>query len=154
MSLTNLLFRVADTSTGTSAALLLLRLVAGLAFVLHGYGKILDPFGWMGPEGFPGILQALAALSEFGGGVAWMLGLLTGLASLGIAFTMAVAFSLHAFVQGDPFVATGPGMAASEPAAVYLCIAVLLLVTGPGRFSLDALIRGAAHTGSRVPADA
>jgi len=28
--------------------------------------------GWMGPEGFaPGIFQALAAISEFGGGVAW-----------------------------------------------------------------------------------
>lgn len=123
-------------------ALLLLRLVVGLAFMLHGWGKILNPFGWMGPEGFaPGFLQALAALSEFGGGLALILGLLTPLACLGIGSTMAVAFSTHAFMRGDPFVSMTGGPA-SELAAVYFCIAMLLLAMGPGRFSLDRMIFG------------
>lgn len=123
-------------------ALLLLRLVVGLAFMLHGWGKILNPFGWMGPEGFaPGFLQALAALSEFGGGLALILGLLTPLACLGIGSTMAVAFSTHAFMRGDPFVSMTGGPA-SELAAVYFCIAMLLLALGPGRFSLDRMIFG------------
>lgn len=123
-------------------ALLLLRIVAGAAFALHGWPKIQKPFSWMGPDAFaPGALQALAALSEFGGGIAWVLGLLTPLASLGIASTMAVAFWLHAVMKGDPFVSNGG--ASYELAAVYFCISVLLLVMGPGRVSLDRKLFGA-----------
>jgi len=136
------LFSVPEHSTFSDVALLLLRVVAGVAFMLHGWGKIQNPFGWMGPDAFaPGVFQALAALSEFGGGLAWVLGLLTPLASAGIASTMAVAFYLHAVMRGDPFVATGAG-AASEPAALYFCIAVLFIALGPGRMSLDRVLFG------------
>jgi putative oxidoreductase len=122
-----------------SAGLLLLRLVVGLAFMFHGYGKIQKPFGWMGPDSnFHGYLQALAAVSEFGGGLFWMLGLLTPLASFGLLCTMAVAVYFHAVSLGDPFVAKGPG-ASYELAAVYLCIAFLLLLAGPGKISLDRM---------------
>lgn len=123
-------------------ALLLLRVVAGIAFMMHGWGKIQSPFGWMGAEApVPGILQGLAALAEFGGGLAWILGLLTPLASLGLAFTMAVAFAFHAFVQGDPFV-SATGGPSYELAAIYFCISLLLMAAGPGRFSLDRKIFG------------
>ena len=126
-----------------SAGLLILRLVAGLAFMFHGWGKIQTPMSWMGPDsGTPGILQALAAISEFGGGLAWMLGLLTPLGSLGILCTMAVATHLHAIKMGDPFVASAPGQGAYEQASVYFCMALLFLLAGPGRFSLDRVIFG------------
>jgi putative oxidoreductase len=126
-----------------SLALLLLRAVAGLAFVFHGYGKIQNPLGWMGPDAtIAGILQLLAAVSEFGGGIAWMLGLLTPLFSLGLASTMVVATYFHAVKFGDPFVPSGPGQGSYELAAVYLCVALLLLLAGPGRFSLDRLLFG------------
>jgi putative oxidoreductase len=125
-----------------SAGLLLLRVVAGAAFLYHGYGKIQNPFGWMGPDaGFPGIFQALAAVSEFGGGLAWMLGLLTPLASCGLACTMTVAVWMHAAVLHDPFVALQGGRS-YELASVYLCVAVLLLLAGPGRFSVDRVAFG------------
>jgi putative oxidoreductase len=125
-----------------SLGLLALRLVSGLAFMHHGYGKIQNPFGWMGPEaGISGAFQALAALSEFGGGLAWILGLLTPLASLGLACTMTVAVRLHAVVLGDPFVSKGAG-GSYELASVYLCVATLLLLAGPGRFSLDRVLFG------------
>lgn len=126
--------------TPASIGLLLLRVVAGAAFMLHGWSKIQDPFHWMGPEAStPGVLQALAALSEFGGGLAWILGALVPLASLGLFFTMAVAVHFHAVTRGDPFVAHG---ASYEIALLYLTIAVVLLTTGPGRFSVDAWLRG------------
>lgn len=138
----NRTFSPARQSFLSSGALLLLRLVAGLAFAHHGWGKIQQPFDWMGPEAtMPAFFQLLAAVAEFGGGIAWMLGLLTPLASLGLACTMVVAVWFHAFERGDPFVAAGPAPS-YELAAVYLCIAVQLLLGGPGSFSADRLVFG------------
>jgi putative oxidoreductase len=122
-----------DLSVGISFALLTLRLVAGLAFVLHGWPKIKDPFGWMGP-GTPAVFQALAAVAEVGGGFGWMLGLLTPVACAGIASTMVVAIARHVLVKRDPF------LGGYELAAVYLSISLLLLACGPGRFSLDHVV--------------
>ncbi len=134
------LFTVPTHPTFADVALLLLRFVAGLAFMIHGWGKIQNPFSWMGPDAsIPGPFLALAALSEFGGGLAWILGLVTPLASLGIAFTMVVAASFHA-MKGDPFVSTGGG--SYELAAVYVCIALVLMAVGPGRLSADRKIFG------------
>lgn len=131
-------FVVSSFSKKTSAALFLLRLVAGLAFVFHGWPKIQNAMSWMGPEApIPGVLQLLAAVSEFGGGVCWILGLLTPLASIGISMTMAVAVFFHAS-KGDPFV--GHGGPSFELALVYLCIGVLFFCCGPGDFSADKKI--------------
>ena len=84
-------------SARLSVGLFILRLVAGSAFMHHGYGKIQNPFGWMGPDS---------------------------------------AVPLH-----DPFVSQTGG-SSYEPALGYLCVAVLLLLAGPGRFALDRIIFG------------
>lgn len=136
------LFKPLRLSARVSASLLILRLVVGLAFIFHGYGKIQNPFAWMGPNaGVPGVFQALAAVSEFGGGLAWMLGLLTPLASFGLACTMTVAVWMHTTVLHDPFVSLKGGRS-YELAGVYLCVAILLLLAGPGRFSVDRIVFG------------
>ena len=52
-------------------ALLLLRLVAGTAFFLHGAQKMARPFSWMGNDAWaPGFLQFLAPTISFVIGVA------------------------------------------------------------------------------------
>lgn len=120
-----------------AAAILLLRLISGAAFIQHGWPKFQHAFSWMGPEAtVPGFLQALAALSEFGGGIALMLGLLTRLAALGIACTMGYAIFLVHLPKGDPFVGGGGG--SYELAAVYLTLMLVFLLRGPGQYSLDA----------------
>lgn len=128
--------------TGWGAAVLLfVRIVMGVAFILHGWPKVQNPTGWMnamGGEGVPSFLQALAALAEFGGGIALVLELLTPLAALGIVCQMLAALFLVHFPMGHPFVATG-GPSYELP-LVYLALAVLLLVVGPGRWSLDAVL--------------
>ena len=126
-----------------AAALLIVRVVMGVAFILHGWPKIQYPTGWMnamGGQDVPSFLQALAALAEFGGGIALILGLLTPLAALGIVCQMLAALFLVHFPMGHPFVATG-GPSYELP-LVYLALAVLLLIVGPGRWSLDALLIG------------
>src|SRR6187401_745395 len=119
-------------------ALLLLRAVAGTAYMHHGWSKIQNPLGWMGPEAtMPAFLQSLAAVSEFFGGLFWILGFLTPIASLGIFCTMSVAIYTHAIVRGDPFVGRGGSY---ELALVYAAVAVLLMMAGPGKYSLDGWI--------------
>lgn len=132
MNLRALLFPPPIPDQRLDAALLVIRIVAGLAFMFHGWGKIQNPFGWMGDR-MPGILQAAAALSEFGGGFCWMIGALTRLSSAGLLCTMAVASWTH-FSKGDPFVGKGGSY---ELASVYFTIALLLVLVGPGRFAAD-----------------
>jgi putative oxidoreductase len=128
--------------TGPGAVgLLVLRLVAGAAMLFHGWPKIQNPTGWMGDAPVPAFLQAAAAVAEFGGGLAWILGALTPLFSLLLVGNMAFATFMvhvrmgHAFVvgnnPGDPYV---PSI---EAAALYLAIALLLLLIGPGTLSFD-----------------
>jgi len=126
--------------TGRSAVgILLLRAIAGMAFIYHGWGKIQNPFHWMGPDSaMPAFLQALAAISEFCGGLAWVFGLLTPVASFGIMCTMIVATFTN-ITSGGVFVG---GTGAYELPLLYLSVAVLLLFAGPGVFSLDAIIFG------------
>jgi putative oxidoreductase len=131
--------------TGQGAVgLLLLRLVTGAAFMFHGWYKMQSPggpFGWMPTEAHvPGALQGLAVLAEFGGGLGLILGLLTPLAALGIACTMIAALAMVHLRLGHPFVAAQPGQPSFELAAGYLANAVLFLLVGPGKLSLDGLL--------------
>lgn len=118
--------------------LLCLRVVAGLALMFHGWNKIQNPMGWMGSDsGVPAVLQACAAVAEFGGGLAFILGLLTPLACLGVLCVMSAAMGMVHFPKGDEFV--GPPGKSYELAAMYFTVALSLLFTGPGKFSLDYL---------------
>ncbi len=124
-----------------AVGLLALRLVFGLAMVLHGYGKIQAPTSWMGPKApVPGIFQAAAAASEFVGGLGLMVGLLTPVTSTFIAFTMAVAAVMAHYKSGHPFVASKPGEPSGEAATVYFAIALMFLLVGPGKLAIDAIL--------------
>lgn len=132
-----------DFRGGRSAAgLLLLRLVVGWAFVLHGWMKIQSDggmYGWMGSK-VPAVWQGLAAFAEFGGGLGLMVGLLTPVACFGLICTMAVAIVMVQLPSGAKFVQMpGPTY---ELCAVYLVAALAILLGGPGAWSLDALIFG------------
>ncbi|MCE9668529.1 DoxX family protein [Myxococcus stipitatus] len=151
-----------------STGLLVLRVLTGGLMALHGAGKMLTPFTWMGDgASVPGFLQFLAAAAEFFGGLAWMVGLAMPLATLGVAVTMLVGILIAHIPLGDPFIrlsitghTTGPGepfgmlptwlvlaggrspggSGSSELATLYIAVSVMLLAAGPGRFSLDALV--------------
>ena len=122
-------------------ALLLIRLIMGLAFILHGWPKLQNPMGWMNAMGgspVPSFLQALAVLAEVGGGIALILGLLTPLAAFGLVCQMIGALVLVHIPQGHAFVAQGGPL--YELPLVYLAIAIALIALGPGRWSLNAFL--------------
>jgi len=124
-------------SPTADAGLLAVRLFAGLALALtHGVGKLPpSPRFLAGVEemGFPApvLFGWAAALAEAVGGALIAAGLLTRPAALSVLFTMLVA----------AFLREGPSFADKEKALLYGAIALMLLLTGAGRYSLDAALR-------------
>lgn len=118
--------------------LLILRVVFGVGLMLHGWSKIQAPFSWNKSGDIPGVLQALAALGEFGGGLGILLGFLTPLSALGVLCTMFGAWWFSH--RGDPWIK--PGERTFELASLYGTFALALLIIGPGRYAIDALIWG------------
>lgn len=124
--------------------LMLFRVFAGLALALsHGLGKLPPAEGFVGMvEGFglpmPQVLAWLSALAETAGGILLALGLLTRPAALFIVINMSVALIFaHA---GDPF-------GDRELPLMFGVAALMFLLAGPGRYSVDAVIGGGAGGG-------
>ncbi len=118
-------------------ALLLLRLMVGAGMVAHGYFKIIDIGAFADRHDLPLFLGAAAAISEFVGGMFILLGALTPFWGLMIAITMTEAVRTH-ITRGDPFYQ--PGGPGYELALFYLTAIVVILILGPGRFSVDSLL--------------
>jgi putative oxidoreductase len=128
-------------------ALLLLRLALGGVMWAHGAQKLLGLFGGHGPQGFvhgvasmgfPLALGWLVIAVEFFGGIAIALGVLSRLAALGMAVEMAVAvFKVHwkvgFFMNWNSVAGRGEGF---EYPVLLGVVALVLLLTGPGRFAL------------------
>lgn len=126
------------------AALLLLRIAIGLLFLVHGSQKLFGMFGGDGLEGtarglelglgfHPGMFFAvLSGLTEFGGGLFLLFGLLTPLAGLAIVGQMIVAIITVTGPRG--FFDTNGGY---EFNLTLIAIALVLIIAGPGRLSLD-----------------
>ncbi|PYQ30157.1 MAG: hypothetical protein DMF56_10175 [Acidobacteria bacterium] len=132
-------------------AALVLRLAAGLIFIPHGWSKI----SGKGAGAFaadiaanyhiPSILGHLAAWSEFLGAVLLIVGLLTRLDAFLLAATMFVA----AFIVQlpDALYEVPPGsikifvaLHGIELPLALFAICLSLLLTGGGKFSLDAIV--------------
>jgi putative oxidoreductase len=136
------IFFAGNQSLITDVVLLLVRIVVGYVFIRAGWDKIQHPLNWMGPtSGFPGFFQALAAIAEYCGGIALIVGFLTRIAAFGIACTMATAVYMLRFVWAAPFISPTGGIAYVLPLVLFL-IVLLLMVLGAGRFSVDWLIAG------------
>lgn len=115
--------------------ILLLRLWLGGVMIFHGFPKITSDLtgfaGYLSKLGLPApdLMARLAAGAEFFGGLLLFIGLLSRPAAVAVLVTMCVAgFIAHA---ADPF-------SDKELALSYAVTAVILLITGPMKFSIDA----------------
>ena len=112
------------------------RLIVGLLFASHGGQKILGfPPGGHGMP--PGAMGALGAWIELACGLLIAVGLFTRLAAFIASGEMAVAyFMVHASNHFFPIVNKG------ESAVFYCWFFFFAIFYGPGRWSIDALIKG------------
>lgn len=121
--------------------LLFLRVAIGASFIYHhGFAKISDPSVWpklgahmanLGMDFAPAFWGFMAAFAEFFGAVFIILGLFTRPAAILLSFTMFVAVLFH-YNKGDSF-----GYALD-----MFILFFSILIIGPGKFSIDAMISG------------
>jgi putative oxidoreductase len=127
---------------GTDIGLLVIRTAVGVVIGAHGLQKAFGWFGGSGIDGFAGALGDMGftrgttflawvtALSEVGGGLLLVLGLLTPLgaaAVLGVALNIVYVERNAAFIGGW------------ELPALFGAVALGLLFSGPGRIAVDAV---------------
>ena len=124
-------------------ALLLLRVVTGGLLMGHGAQKLFGSFGGYGLKGTAGWLESLglrpglawaglAGAGEFGGGLLTVLGLGGPLGPILTISAMKMAmFKAH---SGKPIWASAGG---AELPVVNIAAGTALMMTGPGRYSLD-----------------
>jgi len=124
-------------------AVLILRLFLGFVFVMHGSQKLLGAFGGSGVEGLAGMLAQykiepslvlawVVAITEFGGGLCIILGLLTRFWAAGLVIDMAVAVVKVHLPNGFFW-----GKMGYEFPLTLGVMALVLLLTGPGSLSVD-----------------
>ncbi len=127
-----------------NSAILIMRLTLGIIMFAHGSQKVLGVWGGKGLDvtvammskglGGPDWLPYLSAFTEFLGGAAMILGVLTRFFGMAIIVNMLVAvFAVH--LKNGFFAPTGfefPGSLAM--------LAVAITLIGPGRFSVDYLL--------------
>lgn len=133
--------RSTNFSRRVDAGLLILRIVVGIVFLVHGgqklfvfgFGGVTGAFGQMGIP-MPAVTGPLVALVEFLAGGALVIGLLTRLAALGLAIDMLGAI-LFVHYKGGFFVPSG-----YEYALTLLAANVAIMVAGAGYYSVDRAI--------------
>lgn len=133
--------RSTNFSRRVDTGLLILRIVIGIVFLMHG-GQKLFVYGFAGVTGAfgqmgipaPAITGPLTAIVEFLAGGALVIGLLTRLAALGLAIDMLGAI-LMVHLKGGFFLPNG-----YEFALTLLAANVAIAIAGAGYYSIDRII--------------
>lgn len=113
----------------------ILRIMAGLLFLEHGMSRLFA-FPSPLPTPHPLTMYWFAGCIEFVGGILVSLGLWTRLAAFVMSGEMASAYFISHAPRGF-----FPILNAGDGAVLYCFIFLYLVFAGPGRISLDALIK-------------
>lgn len=124
-------------------SLLILRVVLGITFLIHGIAKFQmglgNVAGWFESIGIMGFLGYVVAFIELLGGIALILGFGTRIASALIGFVMLGAIFTAKLAGG--FMGNGQG-AGYELDVALLAMAVVLVISGSQLYALENKIFG------------
>jgi putative oxidoreductase len=116
-----------------SFGLLPIRIIAGIGFIMNGLPKLVNITGteaeFASNMGLPAALALPVGLLEVIGGIALIIGVLTRIASILFIILMIGAIITVQLSKGF--------LGGYQLNLLYLSIAVTLLVTGPGRPSIE-----------------
>lgn len=140
MLMKNLLFPQPTESKGFSLMLLCLRLFFGLMLLMHGLEKLYNYtnlcYVFPDPTGIGSEISLLFAIfAEMMCSVAFIFGALFRLSMIPMLIVMAVAF----FHIHEASIIHG------ELAFIYLVVLVMMYITGPGQYAVDAKIYEYLH---------
>ena len=124
----------------TDSVYSLMRLIVGLMFASHGGQLVLGMFGGMPGSNNP--LSQTGGWIQLIGGFLIAFGLLTRISAFICSGEMAVAyFMFHVASATTPVAKFFPIVNKGELAVFYCWVFLFICFYGPGRWSLDALIR-------------
>lgn len=118
-------------------ALFALRVFVGVAFILHGFGRIRDLRGFAADYHISPPAALAAKATQILGGLMLIVGLLTPVAALGV-FTVMVVATRILIVKGEAFI--NPRGHSWEVCALYALVGLVIALVGPGPLSVDALL--------------
>ncbi|MDH2997580.1 hypothetical protein A1D22_07580 [Pasteurellaceae bacterium LFhippo2] len=124
------------------AAFLLIRVVVGYMFLLHGTAKFFEfPVSMTGGNGSVELMSQMgfAAILEIVGGILFALGLFTRPVAFLLCGMMAYAYFIVHGAQGNIF---QPMLNRGELAAMYSVLFLAFVFTGAEKLSLDQKIFG------------
>jgi putative oxidoreductase len=139
-----LLVRIA--SRLQSPFLAIVRLYWGWQIAQNGWGKlhnlahVTEFFASLGLPA-PGPTATFVATFEFVGGVLLAVGLLSRVAALGLVIDMTMAY-ITADREAFFSFFTDPGKFYNADPFIFLFVGMVILIFGPGKLSLDALVQG------------
>jgi putative oxidoreductase len=148
--------------TNSSTAPLIARVMLGIVMFPHGAQKML---GWFGGHGFtgtmnfftgtmhiPAVFAFAAILAEFAGALGLIAGLFSRVAAFGIASVMTVAILTSHAANG--FFMNWSGNQKGEGFEYHLLalgLALIVLIQGGGKASLDSVIQRKLTAGDAQP---
>jgi putative oxidoreductase len=144
-----LLFTVRSAPLAADLALAAARVALAWIFIYYGAGKLFGAFNGQGIHGTSlyfsnvahlhpgGLFAVLGGVIEFGGGIAMALGFCARLAGLALFGDMVMAMITVTWSTGIASVSSPPGYQINLALAV---LALIVLLLGAGRLSVDALI--------------
>jgi putative oxidoreductase len=128
----------------TPYGLLILRVVLGAAFLVHGWSKLSggvdNVAGFFGGLGVPaaGVVAWLVTIVELVGGFLLIIGALTQIVGILLAIVVLGAIVFAYIAQGSPVV--DRGAIAWEKEAVFAAAALCLTLAGPGIWAVDDML--------------
>lgn len=124
--------------------LAILRIVLGIAMLLHGWSKlsggvggVADFFGSLGIPA-PGLMAWVVTVVELVGGILLVVGFLTQIAGILIAIDMLGVILFAFLLRGVPLLENGA--ITWEKEAVFGAAALCIALAGPGAWSVDDIV--------------